>query len=869
MTAERLCIATIAFATVGSVLAIGSVHLPATVVTGVLATAAATLALRTRVTGFGALQPAGVLLLLAAYSGLQAVPIPFSLLATLAPNNADVWRRALAPLGAAGPGWASISLDAGASVVEALKWLTYAFVFVASAITSMKRGATWGLSIVLVAGVAAALTTLVHGLLGADKVFGLYQPSFPVAAWHVGPLLNPNNLASYLNLTALIGAGLMLSDKPVAPRWLLGLAVATVVGVSVTTASRGGALVLASAVVALAIVIAVTAVRRGKRAVLPRAFAVFVIAVCAGGGALAYLGGTARTWAELYDKDLAKLKILTWAKPMIVDHPWLGIGRGAFESVFPAYRSEAGNVIYSHAESFPVQWAAEWGVPVALLSTAALFWLMRPSRLAASRSTMTAGGWIGLAAVALHNLVDLGMEVPAVMIAMSVTAGSLAGHAHLRSGALRLARKQSPPSSPAARRALAPTAALLGGSAAAAALAFGWHDVGDDRARLYRNFADGAGARDPARRHELRATLRQAILRHPADPYFPLLGALLARAGKDASPLPWLARALERSPHSARPHLLAAEVLSDAGRRSQAFMHLRLAAERDPTAIGQVAARAVGWSRDHSALASVVPDGPAAARTLEALALAIPANSGGELRRQLLRDALALEPKRHAANEALAWDLLRELEQGDSSPACRGEGRARCTSEVSGFARVLEDNSPENSAGLRVRAALLRRDGKAGEAERFLAARCHSMQDRPVCLKARLDAAAECRPPTQLTVAIREFLASHCSRAEDCATAASQVGDMELARGEPGSALAHFRRAAAEAPTEERWLKLADAAASIGAHAQALEALGKVADLRGGADEQLRARIAGERAAALRQTDPTWPGQNQGADGGI
>ncbi|MCK6533038.1 MAG: O-antigen ligase family protein [Polyangiaceae bacterium] len=855
--------ALLAVATIGSVLAIGAVHLPATVVAGLLATAAATLALRASPKGHAALWPAAVPLLLAAYTTLQAVPIPISVLATIAPSNADVWRRALTPFGESGPSWTSVSLDAGASVVEASKWLTYAFVFVSSAIVSVKRGATWALLVVLVAGTAAALTTLAHGLLGAEKVFGLYQPSFPVAAWHVGPLLNPNNLASYLNLTALIGMGLMLSEKPAAPRWLLGLGVATVVGVSVTSASRGGALALATAVVTFGVAVAVRGARRGRSAALPRALSLGVLAVCVGGGALAYLGGSTRTWVELYDKDLEKLKMLTWARPLVAEHPWLGVGRGAFESVFPAYRSEAGNVIYSHAESFPIQWAAEWGLPIAVLAAVTLLWSVRPSRLAASRCTATLGAWIGVAAVVLHNLADLGMEVPAIMIALALTAGALAGQAE------RTTRSARTPAKPAARRAAATVAALLGSAAAVCALAWGWHDVGHDRAELHRKFAGGGGAKDPERRAELRAMLRRAMLRHPAEPYFPLLGALLARGGKDASPLPWLSRAFERSPHSARPHLLAAEVFAEAGRLPQAFMHLRLAAERDSVAIGQVADRAVRWSRDHAALSSVVPDGAHAASTLEALALAVPAKDGGELRRRLLRDALARDPKRHGAIEELAWDLLGELARQDSSPVCAGEARANCMAEVRGFARALEETSPGTSAGLRVHAALLRRDRKPEEAERLLAERCRAMSDRPVCLQARLTAAAECHPPTQLASAIREYLASRCSHAEDCATAASFVGDLELARGEPGSALAHFRRAAAEAPTEQRWLKLADAATSIGAHAQALEALGKVAGLRGGADEQLRARIAGERAAALRQADAISPGRNPAADGGI
>ena len=48
---------------------------------------------------------------LTAYTALQCVPMPIGWLAVIAPHNADVWSRALAPLHEPGPSWAPISLD--------------------------------------------------------------------------------------------------------------------------------------------------------------------------------------------------------------------------------------------------------------------------------------------------------------------------------------------------------------------------------------------------------------------------------------------------------------------------------------------------------------------------------------------------------------------------------------------------------------------------------------------------------------------------------------------------------------------------------------------------------------------------------------
>ena len=67
-----------------------------------------------------------------------------------------------------------------------------------------------------------------------------------------------------------------------------------------------------------------------------------------------------QTWRELYDKNLEKLGSLLWTRHLIREHFGLGIGRGAFETVFPAYRTASGNVVFTHSKNFPTQWMAEW-----------------------------------------------------------------------------------------------------------------------------------------------------------------------------------------------------------------------------------------------------------------------------------------------------------------------------------------------------------------------------------------------------------------------------------------------------------------------------------------------------------------------------
>src|SRR5882724_4401501 len=106
--------------------------------------------------------------------------------------------------------------------------------------------------------------------------------------------------------------------------------------------------------------------------------------------------------------------MLAWTRGLIRDHFLFGVGRGSFESVFPAYRSVPGNVVFTHAENFPAQWLAEWGFPVALLAMVGFAWCMRPRATGIHRNTPAASVAVGIAIVLLQNLFDLGMEIPSV-----------------------------------------------------------------------------------------------------------------------------------------------------------------------------------------------------------------------------------------------------------------------------------------------------------------------------------------------------------------------------------------------------------------------------------------------------------------------
>jgi hypothetical protein len=844
----------LAVAVAGSMLAIGTVYPSALVIVAAVVGSAVVIAVAgpasTVPPRFNA--PAAIAVSLAIYTLLQAIPLPIKLLTTLAPTNADVWRRALLPFGSPGPDWTTVSLDPGSSYVEVLKWLVYAGIFVLAAWMSARRGAEWGIGLVFASSVLLALVTIGHGLASATTIFGIYKPIMGVAPWHMSPLLNPNNLAGYLNLGTMCGLGLLVARRLPVPRWTVGLGVATIVGINLISASRAGFVVLPLGVLLFAWVHRASEKQRGEKA--PRRMFPWMLAAAVGGGAvLAFLGGTTATWHELYDRNLEKLAILTWTKPLIRDHLWFGIGRGAFETVFPAYRSSPGNIVFTHAENFPAQWLSEWGVPVGLGAMGMFSWTFRPATMGIRRSSTNAGGWIGVFIVLVQNLMDLALELPAVSIAVAATLGSIWGDYKRRRVSRATAVEIHWRSSTWMKRSLMMGTVLVFCVALVATSSAGVRDAGRDKEDLYEALTR-LDAKDRRAVATFRDDLRRAMLRHPAEPYLSFLGAIAATAAKDSNPVPWIQRSLERGNVNGRAHLLLADILAAKGATGQALMELRFAVNDDPGLAGHIARRAVSWTRDFDELLRCVSAGRDGAFVLESLAAQLNNSDDAVLRERFEREALARDSSRPEPHRAIAHRLLQRIES-HAADACGGETLIACEAELQQHIAALEKAFPNRSDADDLRAKLLLARGQAEEGERLLARRCNKVEDHALCLQSRLQLASQVPGSRVLAAAAKDALGASCESSAECANLATSIGDLMINRGDWGGAFDYYMRAVRDQPTEARWLKLAQIASELGWHARAADALQKVAQLRGHADQNLNAEIQVHRAKALRLED--------------
>jgi hypothetical protein len=815
----------LAITVLGSMLAIGAVHVVSLLVLAPVALACAVLA---AVLTPGARVPLAALvsLGLGVFSLLQAVPLPAKLLSRIAPSAADIWERSLRPFGEAGPGWVSLSLDPGASTVEAVKWCCYAAVFLGAFAVSRLRGENWGLTLAFGSSVLAGLVTLAHGAAGEREVFAFYVPSFEVSRWNVGPLLNQNNLAGYLNIGVFTGVALMSVVEPPLPRPFVVVGVALCAGMSVLSGSRGGVAALALGVVVLLVVEgAKTLAQSSRRGSLSLGGGA---AVLLGGGLLVVLGIRAETWKYLLDRDVSKIELAAATRGIITDHPIFGVGRGAFESVFPAYRPNPGHMVYPYAENFLAQWIAEWGAPVALLALLTLSWTLRPKALRLSESAAARAATLGIIVLLLQNLVDLGLELPSVMFLVALTLGTLWG----------AARRERAPNSASGGTPWAWAIAPVGLVALVAAAIYGRFPLKEERTRLQAAYERlSVESRDA--RAAFHAEVRAAMRRHPAEPYFPLLGALVAWRSGTENPLPWLQRVLEREVFPSRAHLVLAHVLRSRRATSQALLELRLAVESDPQLYSRAATLAASWAPNYNEALRAVPAGTAGAETIAVLCQKIASDHD-----RCTADLLARDPDNGVGHELAARGLLRAIV--DDKAECAAAQRGDCERRFNVHVDKLRRRAPSSAVVLR--AELLIALDRAAEAESLLAEACESFAERVTCLRARVSAAIAAGGAERVTKAVRALVVSACPPADQCARTHEWIADQFASRQRWVEAQHHTDLATREDPTAARWLNAARAARNAGSVADAVAALDQAERLAAPADNAIREGIRGERA---------------------
>jgi O-antigen ligase len=499
------------------------------------------------------------------YTLFQLVPLPAALVRLVSPLAHEIRGDALGA-----PAWMPITLDVPATVLEVVKGVAVAGVFVVVAsLSGSRRRAQRTLMVLAFAGGVLAALAIAQRFLGAGTILGLYTPSQPTGQGVFGTFVNGNHAASVFTISVLVSAGLANELRGGWRGVCVVVALVAFAGLLVTT-SRGGAVGLFAGGILFASVLF------ARRFGAARGFAAALVlaAVVSAGSLWAADGLRARLWPAESSHLWANSKVRGWrdaARGMLA-YRLTGVGRGAFEAPVAAFREHDEGVRLAHPENVLLQMGTEWGIPVSLAILAMLaVSTVRLVRQARRLEPGTLAAGCAVVAIAVHELTDFGLELLGVALPVAVLLGVVVARVFHPGEERR--HEEPPPRSP--RWVVA---ALLAGWCVA--LAGGvWaarHTIDADAAAL----ATVAKQATPEARREIAA----AIARHPASDHFALLSAVQALASRDAewsrTALGQINRALRLHPANGMAHRLAARTLARLGRRSQAALEYRLAVER-------------------------------------------------------------------------------------------------------------------------------------------------------------------------------------------------------------------------------------------------------------------------------------------------
>jgi O-antigen ligase len=278
-----------------------------------------------------------------------------------------------------------------------------------------------------------------------------------------GLFMNPNHFAWLMNMLALLTLSLGVWGRLGVARRLGVLYLAAVFGVmAILSASRGGmvSLVAGFAVfVALSLVALIVAVKHRRFVSL---FAGgLVVVICAAAAYAAFsTSWIAQSRADALTSPESRAGFVEQAIRLFQTEPLLGVGPGVFKYAARLYRTGTvwDDPIFAHNDW--LQFAAEYGfvglalviVAVALAATVGVRSFLALVRLASTETGVASstsgafvlGAFCGLAATAVHSIVDFNMHIPANALLASALLGIVtgarptefdAGRSRLRTGA--------------------------------------------------------------------------------------------------------------------------------------------------------------------------------------------------------------------------------------------------------------------------------------------------------------------------------------------------------------------------------------------------------------------------------------------------
>ncbi|HMD31876.1 MAG TPA: O-antigen ligase family protein [Candidatus Acidoferrales bacterium] len=318
-----------------------------------------------------------------------------------------------------------------ASEIEWLRWVGYIALAMAAAGTVDTPGRLrWFCAALAVAGCAIAAMGIAQYLTADGRLYWTWK--LESGGRLFGPYVNRNHFAGLMELWCPLALGMaLLPEHQLAQRWFWSFLALVMAAAVVLSGSRGGTLSLFVAVIAFALLIA--AQRVGKRAVIWVLAAMFVT----GGAVLALDRGdllerykAAMRPNQFQQEDATAYRVAAWKDTftLIRETPVFGSGLDTFATRFPAARSFATDLLWTHAHNDFLQFLAETGA----IGGALALWMLIAGGMEATRNLKrtsgTATGALLAAIVAgcigflAHGWLDFNFHIPANASSFAVLA---------------------------------------------------------------------------------------------------------------------------------------------------------------------------------------------------------------------------------------------------------------------------------------------------------------------------------------------------------------------------------------------------------------------------------------------------------------
>jgi O-antigen ligase len=290
--------------------------------------------------------------------------------------------------------WAGFTIYRWKTEMALLYWAAnLAWFFVACQVFADHRLRRRFLTTAIVFGALLAVVATLQSYTSGSEIFWLFHNSASLEmASIMGPFLNRNHYAAFAELLLPAAMYRALLDRRV------GVAYAVAAGVlyaSVTaSASRAGGLL------ATAEMIAVPLILWRRNVITARLVVPAIGSLLAATAVLVFAAGYDSLVGRLNlaDQYSGRREFLVSSLAISKDHLLTGTGLGTWSTIYPAYAIFDSGTFVNQAHNDWVQWLAEGGIPMAILTLAIAVW-------AIPKAWQSVWG-IGVIAVLLHSCVD-------------------------------------------------------------------------------------------------------------------------------------------------------------------------------------------------------------------------------------------------------------------------------------------------------------------------------------------------------------------------------------------------------------------------------------------------------------------------------